>query len=388
MIQRPLLENKIKKALSRGRVVSLLGPRQSGKTTLARSFLSTDSPNYFDLEIPAHRTRLEEPMSALSRLKGLVVIDEIQTQPGLFPILRVLADRTPLPAKFLILGSASPDFRGKSSESLTGRQETIEVSGFSLQEVGPEHISQHWLRGGFPPSYLSVNDEDSAAWRQNYIQSLLEKDLPHWGIGTSPENLRRFWTMLAHYHGQVWNASEPARSLGVSHTTIRKYLDLLESLFMVRQLQPYYANIKKRQVKNTKIYLRDCGLLHSLFGLETETELMSHPKCGASWEGYALEETLRAYRPRESYFWATHSGAELDLLMRKGTALWGVEFKRNDAPRMTPSLRSARQDLNPDRLVVVYPGDQRYALEDGVEVVPLVEWLAESGTIQRNHINE
>ena len=274
MIERPSFITEIQAALQRSRIVALIGPRQSGKTTLAQMLVSSDSVNYFDLEDPISLVRLQEPMTALRELTGLVVIDEIHRRPDLFPLLRVLADRRPLQAKFLILGSASPDLIRGASESLAGRLETISVSGFSLAEVGQERLKQHWLRGGFPLSYLAASDTDSQIWRKNFIQTFLERDLPQWGIQIPAATLMRFWTMMAHYHGQIWNASEASRSFGVSDMTVRRYLDILEGVFMIRLLQPWYANIHKRQIKSPKIYFRDSGLLHSLLGINTELDLV------------------------------------------------------------------------------------------------------------------
>lgn len=377
MIPRTAIFDRIRIALGRSRVVTLIGPRQSGKTTLARQFVPAQSLNYFDLEDPVSMARLDEPMIALRELRGLVVIDEIQRHPALFPLLRVLADRDPLPAHFLILGSASPDLMRRASESLAGRQETITLTGFSLVEAGIENAGRHWLRGGFPPAFLASSEEDSLAWRRNFIRTLLEHDLPQLGIRTPAATLLRFWTMLAHYHGQVWNAAEAARALGVSEPTARHYLDLLEGVFMVRQLQPWHANLQKRQVKSPKVYFRDTGILHSLFGIRTQIELETHPKIGASWEGYAIEEVLKAVEPDEAYFWATHGGAELDLLLIIGGRRLGVECKRMDAPRLTPSMRTALDDLALDHLFVVYPGEQHYPLADRVTVSPLTTIAAE-----------
>lgn len=371
MIKRPALLRHVRSALKRSRVVALVGPRQCGKTTLARELIAADSPNYFDLEDPVSLARLSEPMTALRDLKGLVVIDEVQRRPGLFSVLRVLADRKPLPARFLILGSASPDLLRQSSESLAGRLETIVMSGFSLAEVGTQAMARHWLRGGFPSSFLARAEADSIAWRKNFIQAFLERDLPQWGIATPATALLRFWTMLGHYHGQTWNAAEPARSLGVSEPTARRYLDILTGVFMVRQLQPWHANLKKRQVKAPKIYFRDTGLLHQLLGIRSQKDLLSHPKCGASWEGYVVEETLKAVKPDEAYFWATHNGAEIDLVLVKDGRLLGVECKRVDAPRLTPSMRIALTDLKLEQIAVVYPGTKRYSLAKGVSAVPL-----------------
>jgi hypothetical protein len=371
MIERPGIIAAINKATERNRVVALIGPRQCGKTTLARQFVPQNSANYFDLEDPAHLMQLQEPMTALKNLQGLVVIDEIQRKPDLFPVLRVLSDRAPLPCRFLILGSASPSVRRQSSESLAGRLETITLSGFSLEEVGQDAHRQHWLRGGFPLSYLAASDEDSRAWRRNFIQTFLERDIPQLGIAIPAATLLRFWTMLAHYHGQIWNGAEIANALGVSQPTVRRYLDLLEGVFMVRQLQPWHTNIKKRQVKSPKIYFRDTGMLHHLLGIGSEKELLSHPKCGFSWEGYAIEEILKVEQPDEACFWATHNGAELDLLMIKNGRRLGVECKRVDAPGLTPSMRIAMHDLALDYLKVIYPGERRFHLAENIEAVPL-----------------
>ncbi|MDI6768483.1 MAG: ATP-binding protein [Anaerolineales bacterium] len=371
MIKRDTLQTAIQTALGRSRVVALVGPRQSGKTTLARQFVPADSLNYFDLEDLTSLSRLQEPMTALRDLRGLVVIDEIQRMTNLFPILRVLCDRDPLPARFLILGSASPDLIRASSESLAGRTETISINGFSLAEVGVDSLSQHWLRGGFPLSFLASSDADSLAWRKNFIQTFLERDLPQWGVRVPAATLLRFWTMLAHYHGQVWKASELARALGISEPTARQYLDILEGVFMVRVLQPWFANLKKRQVKAPKIYFRDPGLLHYLLGIRSELDLHTHPKSGASWEGYAIEETIKAAAPDEVYYWATHSGAELDLLLLKNGRRIGVECKRVDAPRLTPSMRAALEDLDLDQLFVVYPGSLAYPIAEKVNVIPI-----------------
>jgi uncharacterized protein len=379
VILRDALLSTINTALRRSRVVALVGPRQAGKTTLARQLVPPDSLNYFDLEDLTSQSRLDEPMIALSNLSGLVVIDEIQRRPDLFPVLRVLSDRVPLPARFLILGSASPDLIRASSESLAGRIETVAISGFSLEEIGAENMQQHWLRGGFPLSYLADSEVDSLAWRKNFVQMFLERDLPAWGVRIPAATLLRFWNMLAHYHGQIWNASEPARSLGVSEPTIRRYLDVLEGVFMVRVLQPWYANLKKRQVKAPKIYFRDSGLLHYLLGIRSDLDLFNHPKGGASWEGYVIEEVLKSAMPDESYYWATHNGAELDLLLLKNGRRIGVECKWVDGPRLTASLHTALEDLELDRLIVIYPGVHPYPLADRIQAYPFSD-LGKPGT--------
>ena len=338
---------------------------------MAREFVSADSVNYFDLENPVSLARLDEPMTALSMLTGLIVIDEIQLRPELFAILRVLADRTPSPAQFLILGSASPTLIRKSAESLAGRVETIEMGGFMLFELAEPEMAKHWLRGGFPRSYLADTDEDSVAWRRSFVQTIVERDLPDFGISLPPLQLLRLWTMLAHYHGQIWNAAEPARSLGISEPTVRRYLDIFQGTFMVRVLSPWHENLLKRQVRSPKIYIRDSGLMHQLLGIRSELDLLSHPKSGASWEGYVIEQVLAQAQPNEAYFWATHNGAELDLFLLKDGKRIGVECKRMDAPKLTPSMRVALADLKLDRLLVIYPGEQAYRLAEQVEVMPL-----------------
>ena len=371
VIERARDVQAVRRALRRSRVVAILGPRQCGKTTLARAFVRADSLNYFDLESPTSLARLSEPETALRPLKGLVVIDEIQRLPGLFPLLRVLADRQPRPARFLILGSASPALNRQSSETLAGRLETVHLEGFRLGDLGTAMQDRHWLRGGFPLAYTARSEADSASWRRQFLQTFLERDVPQLGITIPSAALRRFWNMVAHYHGQTWNGAELARALSLGESTVRRYLDLLSGVFMVRQLSPWFENLGKRQVKAPKVYVRDSGLLHALLGIASRHDLEHHPKVGASWEGYAVEEVLKALRPDEAYYWATHNGAELDLLLFKNGRRIGVECKRADAPRLTPSMRAALSDLKLDELRVVYPGARRYRLGERVEVVPL-----------------
>ncbi len=382
MIARQDILASIQTTLARAPVAVLTGPRQCGKTTLARQLLPEDSASYFDLEDPVSLTRLDEPMTALGPLEGLVVIDEIQRRPDLFPVLRVLVDRGSNAARFLILGSASGDLLRQSSESLAGRMERIEIGGFTLAELGPEAAPTLWRRGGFPLAYLARTEEDSLAWRKQFIQTLLERDLAQWGVRVPAVALLRFWTMVAHYHGRTWNAAEPARALGVNPSTSRRYLDLLTDALMVRQLQPWHANVGKRQVRSPKVYVRDSGLLHQLLGLETEKALLGHPKVGASWEGFVIEQLLAAEPYDDAWFWATHQGAEIDVVLRRGDRLLGVECKRSDAPRLTPSIRSAIDDLGLERVAVVYPGTRRFSLAERVEAVPLAALAAPGGLFE------
>jgi len=327
----------------------------------------------FDLEDPRSVARLEHPMSALEPLEGLVVIDEIQRKPELFSILRVLADREPQRARFLILGSASPDVVKGVSESLAGRVTFVDVGGFDLSEVGAASFEPLWLRGGFPRSFLAEDDAASMAWREDFIRTFLERDVAQLGISIPAPTLRRFWTMLAHYHGQVWNAAELARSLGASEGTARRYLDLLTSVFLVRQLPPWFANTGKRQVKSPKVYVRDSGLLHALLGLADKPALESHPKLGASWEGFALEQVLGLLDTRDPYFWATHGGAELDLLVFVQGRAFGIELKYGDAPRVTRSMRTALVDLALERLFVVHPGRESFPMTDSIEALSILD---------------
>ena len=371
LFTRGALESKVRAALGRSPSVALVGPRQVGKTTLARALLDPGSANYFDLEDPRVEAQLAAPLTALKDLRGLVVIDEVQLAPDLFKVLRVLIDRPASPARFLLLGSASPALLRQSSESLAGRIEVIETAGFTLDEIGAAATQRLWWRGGFPRSFTARGDAASRIWRREFIRAVVERDLPRLGIGAPAPAMFRFWAMLAHYHAQTWNAAEPARSLGVNESTVRRYLDWLTQAFLVRQLQPWFANLGKRQVKAPKVYVRDTGLLHQLLGIADPAALLRHPKSGASWEGFALEQVLRIAEPDEAWFWATHAGAELDLLMFKNGQRIGVEFKRADAPQLTASMRIALADLELDALYVVYPGDRRYRLADRAEAVPL-----------------
>jgi predicted AAA+ superfamily ATPase len=386
-IERRRLCEQIDTALRRSRIAALLGPRQCGKTALARRFAAGKKAEYFDLEDPTDARRLEDPSLTLAPLTGLVVIDEIQRKPELFPLLRVLADRQPLPAKFLILGSASPDLIRQSSETLAGRIEFVYMAGFDLEEVGAEHLTRLWHRGGLPLSYLAETDEDSAAWRDNFISTFLERDLRSFGIESSPVQLRRFWTMLAHMHGQIWNAAPLAVSLGISNMTARRYLDILQGAFMIRVLPPWHENIKKRQVKSPKVFLQDSGLLHSLLEIRAPRALLGHPKLGASWEGFALDQIIRYLSIRTPYFWATHAGAELDLLATFEGRRYGFECKYGDAPGVTRSMHVALAELQLEHLFVVYPGSKMYPLHEKITAVPLSRlescrpMISSSGTV-------
>lgn len=361
-------------------VVGLLGPRQCGKTTLARAYAENHPEipvTRFDLEDPLDLAALANPRLALQDLNGMVIIDEIQRAPELFPLLRVLVDRPQQTTRFLVLGSASRDLLRQSSESLAGRIGYIELTPFSLAETGSVAKDRLWWRGGFPPAFLAVSDAASRQWRKDYIATFLERDIPALGIAIAPQSLRRFWTMLAHYHGQIVNFSELGRSFGAADTTIRRYLDILEATFMVRQLRPWHENINKRQVKAPKLYFRDTGLLHELLGIPDKSALITHPKLGPSWEGFALEEVVRAKasEPGDIWFWATHSGAELDLLITRDMCREGYEFKYTDRPATTRSMHSAIETLKLDRLTVIYPGERRMRLAEKIEAVGLAEYM-------------
>jgi predicted AAA+ superfamily ATPase len=371
MIDRPDALSRIGKAFRVHPVVALLGPRQCGKTTLARMLAKKEKPTYFDLESPADLRRLESPLRALENLSGLVIIDEVQRQPSLFEILRVLVDRPGNPARFLLLGSASLHLVKGVSESLAGRIGFVDLSGFDLREVGSRSANRLWTRGGFPRSFLGADDSASFLWRGNFIRTFLERDIPQLGITIPAMTLRRFWTMIAHYHGQVWNAADFGRSLGTSENTARRHLDILAGAYMVRVLPPWFENIGKRQVKSPKIYIRDSGIFHALLQLPTLGDIQSHPKLGASWEGYALEQVLSILDADNPYFWATHSGAELDLLLTLGGRRVGFEFKYGDAPGRTRSMLVTLQDLKLDRLFVIYPGDQEYEIDEKIAVIPI-----------------
>ena len=381
MIRRPKHLARLKVLLKSHPVVAILGARQVGKTTLAGELRKhwKQPGHLFDLEHPADLARLSDPLLALSPLKGLVVLDEIQRQPDLFPLLRVLVDRRPLRSRFLILGSASPDMLRQGNETLAGRIAYHALGGFSIAEVGVRHHARLWLRGGFPRAYLAASNAESVEWRQQFIATFLERDLPQLGIRVSATTLRRFWTMLAHYHGQIWNASEFARNFGVNHTTIRHYLDILTSSFVIRQLQPWHENLKKRQVKAPKIYLADSGLLHALLGIANQTDLEAHPKLGASWEGFVISQVTEqlGVRSDECYFWATHTGAEIDLIVVRGRKRWGFEIKRTSSPAITPSMRIALSDLRLQRLFVIHAGEHSFDLAKKIRALAILHLIDE-----------
>jgi predicted AAA+ superfamily ATPase len=374
-VERPGFLAAIDAALRHSPVVALLGPRQCGKTTLARRYArgAGRSCVHLDLEDPTDQARLADPKLALEPLRGLVVLDEIQRAPGLFELLRVLVDRARNPARFLILGSASRDLIRQSSETLAGRIRYLELTPFQLTETGPAQLRRLWLRGGFPRSYLAPSDRESLAWRKSFVTTFLERDIPNLGVRIPAAQLRRFWMMLAHCHGQILNASELGRSLELADTTVRRYLDLLSGTFMVRQLQPWFANISKRQVKAPKIYFRDSGILHSFLGVDNPADLAAHPKLGASWEGFALEEVIRsqAVGEGEVFFWASHGGAELDLLLLRGSRRIGYEIKYTSRPALSKSVQIAGEDLKLDRVDIVYPGEKTFPVARNVRAVGL-----------------
>ena len=370
-LPRPTVIDQIARVLAVHPIAALLGPRQCGKTTVARMIGERQPSTYFDLENPVDMRRLSAPLTVLEALSGLVIIDEVQQQPELFELLRVLVDRPVNSAHFLLLGSASPQLVRGVSESLAGRIGFVDLSGFDLAEVDTSQRDRLWLRGGFPRSFLADDDSASMAWREGFFRTFLERDIPQLGIMIPAETLRRFWMMVAHYHGQVWNAAEFARSLGTSEVTARRYLDILAGAYMVRVLPPWFENVSKRQVKSPKVYIRDSGVLHGLLQLGTLPELQSHPKLGASWEGFAVEQIIRLLDTRDAYFWATHGGAELDLMVLAGGKRYGFEIKYADAPGASRSMQVALQDLALEHLWVVYPGQQEYALNERITALPL-----------------
>jgi uncharacterized protein len=380
LIQRPEHVATVRRLLRDHRVVALLGARQVGKSTLARMVVQDRSGpvRWYDLENPQDLARLDQPLTELGGHTGLVVLDEIQRRPELFPILRVLVDRPRAPG-FLVLGSAAPELLRQTSETLAGRIVYHHVGGLALDEVTPARLDGLWLRGGFPPSFTARSLRASIEWRHSFLLTFVERDVPALGFALPASGLSRFWAMLAHWHGQIWNGSELGRSLGIADTTVRRWLDVLTGTFVVRTLPPFFENLAKRQVKSPKIYLMDSGLLHAQLGIDDLDALRRHPKVGASWEGFALETVLHHVRarPNEAFFWATQGGAELDLLIVRGRRRLGFEFKRADAPRLTPSMRTALTDLRLDSLDVIYPGDATYRIADRVRAVPLTRVLSD-----------
>jgi predicted AAA+ superfamily ATPase len=387
MIDRPREIKTLRGLISRNPVVGIIGARQVGKTTLARSFMAQmrGLAHYFDLENPEDEARLGDPMLALKGLKGIVVIDEIQRIPGLFPVLRVLVDRPRPAARFLVLGSASPELLRQGSETLAGRIIYHELKSLALDEVGVIHQARLWLRGGFPRAYLARTTAASDEWRRGFIRTFLERDLPQLGINIRATTLRRFWTMLAHYHGQIWNSSEFARSFGVADTTVRNYLDTLTSALVVTQLQPWHENISKRQIKSPKIYLTDSGILHALLNITRMRDLENHPKLGASWEGFVINQVIRQLgaRSEECYFWGTHAGSELDLIIVSGRWRLGFEVKRSSSPRLTPSMRNALKDLKLRSLDVIHAGEQTFGLAERIRAVAFSRLLKDIKPIRQ-----
>lgn len=377
MIDRPDHVSRLKKLLRDYPVVAILGARQVGKTTLARELAQSHrgAVTTFDLEDPTALARLQDPGYVLGSLKGLVILDEIQRRPELFQILRVLADRRPITARFLVLGSASPHLLRQSSESLAGRIAFYELPGLSLSEVSSGDLARLWTRGGFPRAYLARDEAASHEWRQNFIRTFVERDLPQLGITIAADTMRRFWTMLAHHHAQLWNSSELARAFGVADKTVRGYLDRLSDALVIRQLSPWHENLAKRQVKSPKVYVRDTGLLHSLLGIPAQRDLAAHPKVGASWEGFIIEQIICQLRlaPSECYFWRTYQGAELDLLVVRGSQRLGFEIKHTSAPQLSPSMRTALSELKLDSLSLVHSGTESYAVSERIEAIAAVK---------------
>lgn len=381
-IQRSAYLRTIRARLRDNPIVSLLGPRQAGKTTIARMLADeSDAPvHFFDLESPVDLARLANPELVLRPLTGLVILDEIQRRPELLPLLRVLADRPGTPARFVILGSASPVLVQAGSETLAGRVSFVDVTGFTLAELGDDALSRLWWRGGFPRALLAPDDAVARQWLDDFRRTFLERDIPQLGIQVPAATLGRFWTMVAHYHGQVLNVAELARALGSSEPTARRYLDILSGTFVVRQLPPWFENLKKRQLRSPKVYVRDSGLLHALLGIVDSPGLQSHPKLGASWEGFCLEQVLSVSGDRSAYFWGTHGGAEIDLLLLHAGRRLGIEFKYSETPSTTKSMRIAQKDLGLDHLYVVHPGEHEFALDEAVTAIPLPRIMRVLGT--------
>jgi len=371
MVPRPELLERIERAFQVTPIVTLLGPRQCGKTTIARVIAQKNGAAIFDLGDQADNAALTNPNLALSGKRGLIIIDEIQHRPELFPALRVLVDIPDNAARFLLLGSASPMLVRGVSETLAGRTSFVDMAGFTLEEVGSSQWRQLWLRGGFPRSWLADSDAPSFEWKKAFIRTFLERDIPQLGISIPAAALSRFWTMIAHYHGQIWNGSALSRSFGVSEKTVKRYLEILEGTFLVRTLPPWHDNLGKRLVKSPKVYIRDSGILHALLGIDTMDALLSHPVAGASWEGFAVESVRARFPEAQAFFYATHGGAELDLLLIDHNRRYGFEMKLNEAPKLTRSMMVSIEDLKLDGLFVIYPGTRQYPLSERVSAVPI-----------------
>jgi len=375
LIPRTYHVSQIMSRMEQNPVVAIIGARQVGKTTITHEIATLIKMpiHRFDLEDPEDLARLNEPKLALKDLTGLVIIDEIQRKPELFPLLRVLADRDDKAAQFLILGSASPKLLKQSSESLAGRISYYSLNGFAVDEIDSKDELKLWIRGGFPRSYLASSEKESFAWRKDFIRTFLERDIPQLGFHIPAMTLHQFWNMLAHYHGQIWNGSELGRAFGMSHASVKRYVDLLTDALVVWQLKPWYQNMRKRQVKAPKVYIRDSGILHGLLGIESFLALEKHPKIGASWEGFVLSELLHQLKvePSEAYFWATHAGAELDLLVFINGQPIGFEIKRTTSPKMTPSINNSLTDLKLDRLFVIHAGDHEFQIHEKVNAIPM-----------------
>jgi len=377
VIHRRLASDRVRAALARAPVVVLTGPRQAGKTTLARDLVDAPDANFFDLEDPRDDARLGEPTLNLPAISGTIVIDEAQRRQDLFPVLRVLVDEDRRNGRFLVLGSASPDVVGLAAESLAGRVALVELTGLQLIDIDPDELDPLWRRGGLPRSYLADTEQQSVDWREDYVRTFLERDLANLGVRIPATTMRRFWTMVAHYHGQTWNGAEIARSLAVSEPTVRRYLDALTDALVIRQLPPWHANISKRQIRSPKVYVRDTGLLHRLLGIDDHQSLLGHPKLGASWEGFVIEQLLARTDIRDAWFWGTHGGAEIDLLIQHDGEWVGIEIKRTDAPHMTPSIRNAIDDFDLTRVIVAHAGDDRFPIAPNVEAISAAELLAD-----------
>jgi hypothetical protein len=381
IIDRPRHLQRMEELLRTHPVVAILGARQVGKTTLAREFARglTSPVTRFDLEDPDDVARLAESKLALEPLDGLVILDEVQRRPELFPVLRVLVDRPNATTRFLVLGSAGPELLRQSSETLAGRIAYHEMEGFGLEEVGLEAAPRLWLRGGFPRSFLAQTERDSFEWRRAFVRTFIERDLPSLGVQIPAPPLHRFWQMLAHYHGQTWNGAELSRAFGVAATTVRRYLDLLASALVVRLLPPWFENIAKRQVRSPKVYIADTGVLHTLLGITDVPELEGHPKIGASWEGFVIKELVShlGARPEELFFWATHAGAELDLLVVRGRRRLGFEIKRTTSPARTRSMQAALTTLRLESLEVIHAGEHTFPLAPGIRAVAFPRMLTD-----------